>query len=161
MEVDPRGRDIFGETYTLLLRHRGCGWSAVARARVGDLQRHVYDSYSAHAVPVFEVGRVATDKNLFVEHSYWDRVDLSAGFRAERERKSVRDLGIFNPWVEPEREEIIVRPDSVAELMDRIRQLQEPELREIRERNRRRELREQTPELVCAQIISFDGRQAA
>ena len=63
--------------------------------------------------------------------------------------------GIFRDWVEPERKEIIVAPDQVADLLDRISKLQQPELLAIRERNRQREARERAPERTHATILSI------
>jgi hypothetical protein len=54
------------------------------------------------------------------------------------ERKSIEDFGIFaTPLARTE--EIIVEPETVSELLERIKSLQAPELAAIRERNRRRE----------------------
>ena len=61
--------------------------------------------------------------------------------------------GIFRPWKDPQ--ELIVAPDKVADILERIKQMQEPELLAIRERNRKREMREQAPEFAHATILSL------
>lgn len=63
-----------------------------------------------------------------------------------------RDL--FRPWA-PQAQEILVEPETVTELFEKIKRLQAPELSAIRERNRARDYREQRQESVVAQIITL------
>ena len=56
----------------------------------------------------------------------------------------------------PNSEEIIVAPETVADLFERIKKLQSPELAAIRERNRTREYQQgQRQEQVVAQVITL------
>ena len=68
-------------------------------------------------------------------------------------RTELMTTGLFKKWVDPQ--EIIVRPEQVHELLAKITKLQEPELQQIRERNRLREYRQQTPETRHATVISI------
>lgn len=82
----------------------------------------------------------------------YQRIDMEPEFIS---RVTLHNSGIFRRWVEPERQEIIVAPDQVADLLDRISKLQQPDLLAIRERNRQREVRDQRPELTHATILSI------
>lgn len=80
--------------------------------------------------------------------------------RADMEPELVRfrdvpltETNLFRPW-SPAAEEIIIKPESVAELMDRIKQLNEPELAAIRQRNRARE-HAAPKEIIHAQVIAL------
>ena len=49
----------------------------------------------------------------------------------------------------------LVDPDTVAGLMDKIIKMQSGDLAEIRERNRKRDMREQRQENVVCQVIAM------
>jgi hypothetical protein len=55
----------------------------------------------------------------------------------------------------PEMQELIVEPEDVQQLLDKIVRLQAPGMREIRARDRKREEREPTTKQVHAQIITL------
>lgn len=86
-----------------------------------------------------------------LDHKF-DRVDMMPSL-SERPARSLLD--VFTPRA-PDAEEIIVDPPTVASLLEQIRSLQEPELAEIRKRNRAREYRQgDQREIVRAQILTF------
>lgn len=107
-------------------------------------------------LPVF-VARYATSDLKVVEP-----MDPSAFFAIDatphivyEPPKSIDDFKLF-ATAQTRTEEIIVEPQSVAECLDLIKKLQAPELAAIRERNRKREMRERMPaETFHAQIISI------
>jgi len=85
------------------------------------------------------------------------RVSMEPDYSEVRvESKSLRDIGVFRPWV-PGGEEIIVEPKTVAGLLEEIRSLQQPELAEVRRSNAMRDARERVAggEKTVAQIIAF------
>lgn len=75
-----------------------------------------------------------------------------------RVRKSIEDFNLFSTPL-TRTEEIIVKPEDVADLLERIKKLQEPELNALRARNRLRDLRGSTEAIPAqnfhAQIISL------
>lgn len=80
------------------------------------------------------------------------RVDMAPSIT---EKPARNPFDVFTPWA-PDAEEIIVDPPTVAGLLEQIRSLQEPELAEIRKRNRAREYRQgDQREVVRAQILTF------
>lgn len=79
------------------------------------------------------------------------RVDMASQFVGHQER-ALAECGIWRPW-HPTGDEIIVEPKTVESLLAEIRRMQEPELAEIRRRNRARERVQQ--EQVVAQVIAF------
>lgn len=74
--------------------------------------------------------------------------------RADLNQWTGRAIDLFRPWA-PNSEEIIVEPETVADLFEKIKKLQTPELAAIRERNRTRDYCEQRQEQVVAQIITL------
>lgn len=81
----------------------------------------------------------------------FQRVDMAPSHEPIT-RRTLHIEGIFKPAAE---REIIVAPDEVADLLERITKLQQPELLAIRERNRAREARDRAPELFHATILSI------
>lgn len=69
------------------------------------------------------------------------------------EYKTLDQFNIFAPLVAPA-EEIIVEPQTVAEMLARIKEMQAPTQAEIRDRQRRREASIK-PVKIHAQILSF------
>jgi len=49
------------------------------------------------------------------------------------------DMGMFSPWRGEEGESVIIKPESVPELMDRILALQDPKMKELIAKNRQNE----------------------
>lgn len=66
------------------------------------------------------------------------------------DHKTFAVAGLFTPWSQ-ESKEIIVEPKTVQSLLEEIKRMQEPELAEIRRRNRQRAKQEE----VVAQVIAF------
>jgi hypothetical protein len=95
---------------------------------------------------------VVTYDNL----SQFSPIDAMPQFTMQ-ERKSVDDFGIFaTPLARTE--EIIVEPETVMQLLEKIKAMQSPEQAAIRERNRSRERRMGEPiqrQQFHAQILSI------
>jgi len=102
--------------------------------------------------PTFQVRHIAADFICNIEYfSAFEPFDAKPQMI---QRGSIKEHKIFAP-VLARTEEIIVEPSTVAELMDKIRKLQAPELKAIRDRNRRDEPIQQ--QVFHAQILSFAG----
>lgn len=148
--------DVYRERHRLLLRHRQLGWTGFAETRDDRYVNRVLGSSMEfsdpyyNGTPSFHVTHMTTDKQVMV-HGKLDlmRVSMQPEMVEMPSFQPWRWDHVFRPWA-PEGRDIIVAPESVAELMERITRLQEPELQEIRERNR---LREGAQERVHAQII--------
>lgn len=86
--------------------------------------------------PVFRVARFASDFIAQVCDGFKDFEAIDARPQMHEIRnESIKDFNMFAaPLVRTE--EIIVEPETVADLMSKIRRLQGPELAAIRERNR-------------------------
>lgn len=140
-------------------------WRPLAQGPFGSRDQHMYAAASARddadlndrRYPSFHVVHVANQlhiKVFDVESFGFEAIDARTSF-IESESKSMDD---FKIWMAPlvKTEEIIVEPDTVADLMAKIRQMQQPELQAIRERNRRMERGEaMDPTRYHAQIISL------
>lgn len=112
--------------------------------------------------PRFEVGQVFCDAVVHLHEDLrgFRPIDATPQFVDDIPKK-LEDFRIFASPI-AEAEEIIVEPSTVESLMAQIRQLQEPELAAIRERNRKREQSGAVMErAVHAQIITFPVRKAA
>ena len=90
------------------------------------------------------------------KHEDFKHVDVSPEAAwPTQDLKYMEASALFPAWSRGQKEEIIVAPETVDDLMKKIRAMQEPELRQIRERNRLRDARKGTTEVRHAQIISF------
>jgi hypothetical protein len=89
--------------------------------------------------PVFHIRYAASDIVIqTMESSFnFQAVDASPQFVSDK-RRSIEDFGIFaTPLARTE--EIIVEPETVMGLLEKIKAMQAPELAAIREKNRRRD----------------------
>lgn len=120
--------------------------------RMGD----EYERYST----IFEVHHICCNFKIVttpLESMDYERVNAKLGLEAV-EVKSLDDFKLFGPPL-VDTQEIIVEPDTVAALMDKIHAMQSTELEAIRDRNRRREHGEAVPFAnYHAQIISLPRR---
>ena len=158
--------DRYRDHYNVLMRDRNTGMAGRGRAFVAELAMHS----RRFSKVMLNHELLRTDPFIVVEHmqpSEHYRVILPAdyvrfdpspelftGTIQEVQSKTVDELGIFKKWA-PKAGEIIVEPQTVAEMLEKIKRMQSAELAEIRERNRKRELREQRAEQVVAQIITL------
>jgi hypothetical protein len=144
---------------SLILRHQVAGWSMFCRSAqpYGWFLDHVryQDGHGRYRQPpVFEVTHCRPDTQMAIAgcmrplSEEWKHVDIAPRWQP------LKGSGIFPEWREEARE-IIVAPDQVADLLERITKLQEPELQAIRERNRTRDHQERVPEIRHATILSL------
>lgn len=158
-------QDAMSRGVDVLARHRtaGCLLTGFIRddiLRDSALVYHRGDFQGFRGPPVrFE--RMTHEKQTQFVHTSFDpnammRVDMNSEFSTIEEiRWSGATIELFRKWA-PQSEEIIVAPETVADLYERIRKLQDPELKSIRERNRMRDARErQHSEQIVAQIITL------
>lgn len=144
------------QSTSVIARNKASGVALMGSVSVDELMRARHGRYM-HQKPI-EMNGVrffGPDQRLVVmgslDHKF-DRVDMMPSL-SERQARSLLD--VFTPWA-PDAEEIIVDPPTVAGLLEQIRSLQEPELAEIRKRNRAREYRQgDQREVVRAQILTF------
>lgn len=69
------------------------------------------------------------------------------------EEKSIKDLSIFRTLVKPD-SALIVEPEKISELLQKIVEAQAPNQAEIRERMRKHEARDNLKQTLHAQILS-------
>lgn len=150
----------------LMMRHHALKMYAVSE--FGEFDFFRYATNPNHPTPVFNVVQAAPRIEVVsVMGDSFDRfqqIDARPTF-AQFERKSIEDFGIFNvPLVRTE--EIIVDPGEVSDILQKLLEMQSPEQKAIRERNRQRDRRGEMPEAgpvqkFHAQIISLDSIRAA
>jgi hypothetical protein len=152
-------RDVYDQAYNVLMRHREGGWTGMGRAFIAELMDASYRYRSPmRSNPTIQVQRMAgTDRmiSMYVQTlPVFARVDMQPELALTSRETTIDELGIFKPWA-PKAQEIIVEPATVASLLEQIKRAQVGDLAEIRERNRKRELRDQHSERVVAQVISL------
>jgi hypothetical protein len=160
LEAERSMRDPFGSRRQLIMRHREVG--LVARASCDE--RELVQVISSHLnmrsdlKPCFVVHQVAVKtENIFFDGTIEPRRLHISPLSFEpfmREMPQIRRFSLAEIYP-PEAEEIIVDPDTVSSLLERIKSLQAPELAEIRERNRLRDARERAAEVRHATILSI------
>jgi len=133
----------------IMTRHREGGW--LMEGTVDGLERMMQTHDASRAQ--IAINRCHMSEEIRTTHIADDWTPVDMGDMRPIEMRELMQTGIFKRWVEPK--EIIVRPDQVSDLMERISKLQEPELQAIRERNRTRAYRDQVPELRHATVISI------
>lgn len=146
----------------LILRHRSAGWAMYAESLddYGALRAHAHSDYPAmqtlRSRPRFEVRHCRPDTQMVLvqggsPHS-WGQIDMHPSHSFEQ--VPVSKLNVFAPW-HPAEKEIIVAPDQVADLLERISKLQEPELQAIQRRNQDRDRRDSVTPIRHATILSI------
>lgn len=100
--------------------------------------------------------QVVTIDNITSDFENFKAIDAQPRLNNNCEIKRFEDFGIFAaPLVRTE--ELIVEPRSVQQLLEQIREMQSPEQKEIRARNRSRDFSAPSQATKFhAQIISFD-----
>lgn len=148
---------------TILARHRDLGVMMTAELFDDDLRSRslIYNTnsgYQGYQGPPVRFDRMNHERNVTfidVDPTQMMRVDMNPEYTTVQEHRWNGDaIDLFRKWA-PQSEEIIVEPETVADLFERIKKMQSPELADIRERNRRRDLRDQQRESVVAQIITL------
>lgn len=148
----------YSDGMRLILKHESLGWAmyCVSHEPYGMLMEYAHHRFGGGGrLPVFVVQHARLDHQMvFVRdmplNRAWRHVDIAPRMVEQPLNRS----GIFPDYREQSRE-IIVAPDKVADLLERITKLQEPELQAIRERNRTREYAERAPEIRHATILSI------
>ena len=148
---------------TILARHRDLGVMMTAELFDDDVRSRalVYNKnsgYSGYQGPPVRFNGLNHESRVTfvsVDPTQMIRVDMNPEYTTIEEHRWNGDaIDLFRKWA-PQSEEIIVEPETVADLFERIKKMQSPELADIRERNRRRDLRDQQRESVVAQIITL------
>lgn len=158
-------QDVMGRGVDVLARHRTTGYLVTGFIPDGIVRRsamvYQHGEFRGFNGPPIRFSRMTHENNTQFVHTSFDpnamlRVDMNSEFSTIEEiRWSGAAIELFRKWA-PQSEEIIVAPETVADLYERIRKLQDPELKNIRERNRMRDARErQHSEQVVAQIITL------
>lgn len=145
--------DWVGMHTWVIAKHRQSGTVLRGRLRTDELIRSHHER-SLAPVMMDEVSFLGHEKQLVVygEMPSFGRVDMIPSLT---EKPARNPFDVFSPWA-PDAEEIIVDQPTVASLMEQIRSLQEPELAEVRKRNRLREYRAGNDrEVVRAQILTL------
>lgn len=150
----------------LLMRHQQLNMYAISEFNTFDFFHYARSQNTP--TPVFRVIQAAP--RIEVVNMIGDSLDrfrqIDARPAFDRfERKSIEDFGIFNvPLVRTE--EIIVDPGEVSDILQKLLEMQSPEQKAIRDRNRGRDRRGEMLEAgpvqkFHAQIISLDSVRAA
>lgn len=140
----------------IAMRHRDFQLRAITET----VQYNFFDRYSLmDGRPLdFRICHFASDMHIVTHDSLsmFRPIDAMPQFRTE-ERKSIDDFGIFaTPLARTE--EIIVEPETVMSLLEKIKAMQSPDQAAIRERNKSRERRMDQPiqrQQFHAQILSL------
>lgn len=147
----------------MFLQHERFGWTGYARAQraYAGLGSRFEREYLQNPLQAFEVYAmsapdlmVSVDAGPLKDFIHVDMMDRLIEPRGVKRRPVA---GLFTPWVQ-EAQELIVEPATVAELLDKIKAMQAPQLAAARERNRLREAREGRPvagERVVAQVLTL------
>lgn len=142
----------------IVMRHRQSGATAIGEVPFGTMLRAA--TGYVDEPPLIVIRSMVLANNVvfsYLDPSHFARVSMRPNdvIEAHMHRRRGDTLDVFS---RPETKELIVEQDSVAELFERIKQLQKPELDAIRERNRLRDAREQRQqggERVVAQVIAL------
>ncbi len=154
--------DTYRYTTRILARHRSLGAMLHGELRDDDIRSRamVYqrDKYAGFRGPPVHLDGLNLEHRvtfISMDPTQMLRVDMNPEYTTIQEQRWNGDaIDLFRKWA-PQSEEIIVAPETVADLFERIKKMQSPELAEIRERNRKRDIREQRSENVVAQIITL------
>jgi hypothetical protein len=154
----------------LMLRHREMRLYALTNETAFDYYRqHEHGArplefYVVQASPNFQVREMAAVPTYFAK---FQQIDAQPQVQEEWHVRSIEDFKIFaTPLVRTE--ELIVEPETVAAMLEKIRKMQAPEQARIRAKERLAAAREHMPigiyprQTFHAQILSIsDHRKAA
>lgn len=145
---------------TLVAKHRDFNTMLWAEVRDAEVERRAlayvrgeYDGYRGPPIMFQRAAHPDSVRMSIVGAVDFRPVDMNSSF-ADISTWSGHAVDLFRPWA-PQAQELIVDPNDVSALFERIKALQSPQLAEIRERNRKRDLREQRQEQVVAQVITL------
>jgi hypothetical protein len=157
-------QDVMRREVEFIARHRRLATFLVGRLRDDDIRQRSLVYFRQELVgfkgPPLQFTSLTQERNTQFVHLQssiddFTRVDMNSEYTTIQEQRWNGDtIDLFRKWA-PKSEEIIVAPETVADLFERIKKMQSPELAEIRERNRKRDIREQRSENVVAQIITL------
>lgn len=141
--------DYYGQRAQLAMRYEPAGLYMIA-----DSVEHTYGHYYTERPLEFViskvVGRDIIISSYDISFESFKPIDATPRM-VERKESSISDFNIFaTPLVRTE--EIIIDPKSVSECLELIRKMQAPDLEQIRERNRAREV--MADQKFHAQILS-------
>ena len=145
-------QDVRGSRINLVMYHPRAGTTMFAETTEWDFM-HVGDN----RLPAFTIRRITTER-VYIETGTinFDElrvVDAKPSF-VTTERKCLEDFFLFNVQ-QVRTEEIIVEPETVMALLEKIKKLQSPELAAIPKRNATRDF--EPAQNFHAQIISLRG----
>lgn len=146
-------QEFVGVHVGVIAKHKVTGVMLRGQVDTDTLMQAHFDRMGASLV-MQEVSFTGPEKQLVIYGAIpeFGRVDMLPSFS---NRPARHPFDVFTPWA-PDAEEIIVDPPTVASLLDQIRSLQEPELAEIRKRNKLREYQASNGrEVVRAQILTM------
>lgn len=153
--------DIAGGRIRLLLKHGGMNLYALCNEVEFNYRERMHGGY--RPPPEFNVVMASSEfRSQTVGHidfAAFREVDAKPQY-VDTEIKSIEDFRIFAaPMVRTE--EIIVEPETVQSMLEKIREMQAPEQARLREKNRREESAEPVAQQKFhAQIISLAARRA-
>ena len=129
-------QNVYSGRLGLIMQYAPCRLRMLAEAQ--DFDFFSYRAQHDGDRPTFLISRVFSDAQVVLSGFDFTKFGpIDAIPTMSMEKRSLDDYKLFaTPLARTE--EIIVAPDTVSELMEKIRKLQQPELAEIRERNRRR-----------------------
>lgn len=147
---------------TIIARHPD-GMSGIGSCDARDLMQAISMDYrlSSGCRLVFRIERMRSKASEHIFSSYSPpsgykvrALDMEPGILEFNSRQMHR-FTLADLFPERPPEEIIVEPATVMGLLEQIKQLQAPELAEIRARNRRRDACDRAPEIRHATILSI------
>lgn len=157
-------RNTYGFSIHILARHRILGLMMNASIRDDDLRNSAliyskplndYTGFRGPPMQFREINHESRVSFIHMNPEDLERVDMNPQYTTIQEHRWNGDaIDLFRKWA-PQAEELIVDPNDVTALFERIKKLQTPQLAEIRERNRKRDAREQRSEQVVAQIVTL------
>jgi len=107
-------------------------------------------------MPIIRITHMTTNRSLYVDVYNMKPITLTTKVEEisyDRINECLAETGFFRP--RDKSIDLIVEPETVEKLFEKIKQLQAPELAAIRQRNR---LKEKYQERTIAQIISIESR---
>lgn len=156
--------DVASGRVRLLLKHSGLKLHALTHETEFMYRDRMYGSYNRppefHVVAAAETFRTQHIGNI--DFAKFREIDATPQY-IDSEIKSLEDFRIFAPRASETitKEDIIVEPETVQSMLERIREMQEPEQARLREKQRRALAAGEEVRHVHAQVISLAERRAA
>lgn len=154
-------RDVYRMEMRLAIRHKDYVIHGISSPLHEDFIARLQTPHSSQGIaelPPFQMRHMTSQMTVHLHDdlSRFEPIDAMPQLTTV-EIKHIEDFNIFaTPLARTE--EIIVEPETVAQLLDRIKTMQAPGQADIRARNRARERREAIPrQRFHAQILSFEA----